>query len=62
MTHAKSNFAKGMMTGAIMGATTAMIVEPMLQKKQHKHHAKSGTFKKMGNTVGSVVDTFMNLR
>lgn len=62
MNQQKGKFVKGMMTGAVVGATTTMIVEPMLQKKKHKKANMSHTFKRVGNTVGTVVDSFMNMK
>ena len=57
----KGSFVKGIVTGAVVGATAAMIVEPMVQKSNAKKKSKSAHYvRKMGGNVGNMVDSVIS--
>jgi len=57
----KKRFAKGMMTGVVVGATTALVVNPMLNKnKKRRNKNQPRILKTVGSTMNNVVDSFMS--
>jgi len=59
----RKRFAKGMMTGVVVGATTALVVNPMINKnKKRKNKNQPKMFKTVGNTMNNVVDSLMSNR
>ena len=57
----KGNFVKGIVTGAVVGATAAMVVEPMVNKNHAKKKNRGAHyFKTMGGNVGNMVDSMIS--
>jgi gas vesicle protein len=57
----KGNIVKGIVAGAVVGATTAMVVEPMVNKNHAKKKSRSAHyFKSMGGNVGNMVDSVIS--
>lgn len=65
MDNNRKKFAKGMMAGAIVGATTALVVNPMVNKNRKRRNKSKNQPKllrnvsNIGNTMSNVVDSFM---
>lgn len=53
-----SGFLKGMATGLVVGATTAIILDPLNERERKKLAKKTeGVFR----NIGSVIDTAVNM-
>ena len=56
---ARSNFTRGLVTGAVIGATVSMMINPMEGKDRRVMRKKT---KKFMNAIGNIVDDIMDLR
>ncbi|WHH59678.1 YtxH domain-containing protein [Petroclostridium sp. X23] len=58
-----NNFTRGLITGTIVGATVAMMMNPMEERDRKRLKRKSGhLMRSMGEVIGEVLEEVMDMR